>query len=392
MVACEAVRILLDYRPALRARTGVGEFAHELAKALGQLQPDRVSALSTSWRDRVSPEAARELDGVRIVDVRIPMRGLAWTWNRLRFPPVEWLAGDADVVHSLTPLIIPSRNAASVVTIHDLDFLRHPERTEAEMRRDFPVLVREHAHRADQIVVPSRYVAREVSARLGVDTGRISVCSLGAPEWAPPIARARVEGPVADSCILFLGTLEPRKNIGGLLDAYTRLRALRQDAPELVLAGHARTSMASELERITKAPLAGHVSLTGYVSEGKRRELYRRAAMLVLPSLEEGFGLPVLEAMACGVPVVVSNRGSLPEVAGDAASPVEATDSAAIAEEMSRLLDDDAARRAAARGLTRAAAYSWDACAASAFEAYRAAIAHRAGRSVAAARSAGTTR
>ena len=379
------MRILLDYRPALRERTGVGEFVHELTRALSHAAgTDHYAILSTSWKDRPLPSVAADLPNVRIVDRRFPVRGITWAWNHLRWPPVEWLAGPTDVVHSQTPLVIPSNHAAQVVTIHDLDFLAHPERSEAEMRRDFPRLVREHSAQADHVVVSSHYAATQVSSRLNLPREKVTVCSPGVPVWAAEIARTRAStlGTLGTlgTCILFVGTLEPRKNIGGLLDAYGRLRARRPDAPPLVLAGRARSSVQQELQRTHAPPLVGHVQSLGYVTDAARRQLYRDAAMLVLPSMEEGFGLPVLEAMACGVPVVVSNRGSLPEVAGAAASPVDPSNPDAIAREMERLLDRDAARSAGSRGLEQAAKYSWDACAAAARDAYRAAMSARARR------------
>ncbi len=377
VVHCDSVRILLDYRPALRERTGVGEFVHELARALARSGTDDISILSASWKDRPSAGLAAELGRVRLVDRRLPVRGLTWSWNRLSFPPVEWLAGPADVVHAQTPLVIPATRAARVVTIHDLDFLLHPERAEAEMRRDFPALVRKHVRRADHVVVSSRYALGEVTSRLALPHAKVTVCSPGTPPWAETIALERRISSTSGSLILFLGTLEPRKNIGGLLDAYARLRERRPDAPPLVLAGRARDGAARDLERLKAPPFAGHVTVAGYVSDDEKRRLYREARMLVLPSLEEGFGLPVLEAMACGVPVVISDRGSLPEVAGDAASPVDPADADGLAGQMERLLAPPAALAATTRGLARAAFYSWDRCAASARDAYRAALEQR---------------
>ena len=128
------------------------------------------------------------------------------------------------------------------------------------------------------------------------------------------------------------------------------------------------------------APLAGHVDITGYVDQARRIALYSDARMLVLPSYEEGFGLPVLEAMACGIPVVVSSRGSLPEVAGAAAEPVDPGDVAGLASRMAALLDDQRAGAAARRGLEQASRYTWAACARAARAAYAAALeihAHR---------------
>ena len=364
-----AVRILLDYRPALRERTGVGEYVHELTRELTQIPGDELSILTTSWKDRPAPELASELPGVRIVDRRVPVRGLTWAWHGLEWPPVEWLAGSIDVVHGQSPLLIPTRSAAQVVTIHDLDFLHHPDRAAAEMRRDYPRLVRDHARRADHVIVSSHYAAREVMAHLELAADKISVCSPGAPDWTATVAHTRAGAP-SGAHLLFVGTIEPRKNIDGLLAAYGRLRQ-RADVPPLVLAGRAREPLKGDLQ---------NVSALGYVSDAQRRALYRDARMLVLPSFEEGFGLPVLEAMACGVPVVVSNRGALPEVVGDAATPVDPADVDELAAAMERLLDPVAAHDAINRGLAQAARYSWAAAAAAAREAYRAASAARARR------------
>jgi glycosyltransferase involved in cell wall biosynthesis len=385
VLRCRLVRIVLDYRPALRERTGVGEFVHELARALATDQQrhgtrDQLAILSTSWKDRPAPDLPRELPNVQIVDRRIPVRAITWSWHRLGWPPVEWLAGAADVVHAQSPLLIPSRGAAQVITIHDLDFLHRPGRSRAEMRRDYPALVHKHASRADQIVVSSHYAAGEIVRQLGVPRFRLTVCSPGAPRWAAEVARQRAASDPG-STILFVGTVDARKNVGGLMDAYERLRARRSDAPHLVIAGRVTHEAAPLVARANRAPLAGLVTLRGYVRADERPALYRQARMLVLPSFEEGFGLPVLEAMASGVPVVVSNRGSLPEVAGAAASPMAPDDIEALSAEMERLLDPDASRGAISRGFVQASRYTWENCAASALDAYREAIANQARRS-----------
>jgi glycosyltransferase involved in cell wall biosynthesis len=375
-----AVRILVDYRPALRERTGVGEFVHGLAKALCARTDvhDSVTLFSSSWKDRPNPSLAAEIPNARISDSRIPVRALVWAWNRLEWPPVEWLAADHDVVHSQSPMLIPASSAAQVVTIHDLDFLRHPEQMAAEIRRDYPRLARSHAARADAIVVSSHYAAGEVTRELGVSRSRVHVCPPGRPDWAAAVAARQAER--RGSNILFLGTLNLRKNVGTLLEAYARLRAQVADAPKLILAGHTTPASARWEARAMEAPLAGHVEITGYVDTATRIELFANACMLVLPSYEEGFGLPVLEAMACGVPVVVSSRGSLPEVAGGAAEPIDPDDADALAARMRSLLDRAQAEAAAHRGLLQASQYSWAACAVAARQAYASAMevhAHR---------------
>ena len=370
------MRILVDYRPAVRRRTGVGEYMHELTRAYAGAFDDAVTVFTSSWKDRPSPHLQRELRA-DVVDRRIPVRVLNYLWHRREWPPIEWLAGDYDVVHSAHPLLIPSRRAAQVVTIHDLFFMQAPDRTQAEIRRDYPQLTPAHARRADAIVTPSAYTGRLVQA-FGVPAERIHVCSLGAPRW-----QTLGSGPnlPPDGCVLFMGTLEPRKNVGLLLDAYERLTQRLSDVPELILAGGASPDAAPWLDRIHRAPLAGRVRHIGYVPHEEREACYARARVLVLPSLDEGFGLPVLEAMSAGIPVVVSNRGALPEVVGDAADLVDASDADGLAVALERLLTDREWAECRARaGLARAATFTWDRTAANLRAAYQTAVEHRARR------------
>jgi glycosyltransferase involved in cell wall biosynthesis len=372
------VRVLIDYRSALRGRSGVGEYVHQLVAALLAMFPSSaptrqldVTIFSSSWKDRLT--LSSKLDGVKAVDLRVPVSVLNLAWHRLAWPPVELLAGAAfDVTHSLHPLLLPARDAAQVITIHDLNFLAHPERTRAEIRRDYPVLTRAHAHRADAIIVPSRFTAAEVERRLGVNADRIAVCPPGAPDWT-----LRAACPDA-GYVLFVGTLEPRKNVGTLLDAYERLLA-RRAMPELVLAGQATEESRLWLDRIGRAPLAGHVRHIGYVDPSARRALYEGARVLVQPSFEEGFGLPVLEAMTIGAPVVAADRGALPEVLGDAGLLVDPLQAAALASGLERMLDDAPfAARCAARGVQRARDFRWSDTAARVYRAYQLAIDRRA--------------
>jgi glycosyltransferase involved in cell wall biosynthesis len=370
------VRVLLDYRPALRSRSGVGEYAHRLAAALLQVSrsdcppPLDLTLFSSSWKDRLRIDP--ELDGVRAVDRRVPVALLNFAWHRLGWPPAEVIAGGAfDVTHSLHPLLMPARAAARVVTIHDLNFLAHPERTRAEIRRDYPALTRAHAHRADAIIVPSRFTATEVQRQLDVPARLIEVCSPGAPDWQP-----RRDAP-AGGYVLFIGTLEPRKNIGTLLDAWERLIA-RRKLPELVIAGQATPESRPWLERIGRPPLAGQVRLLGYVEPENRRALYEGAVLLVQPSFEEGFGIPVLEAMTIGLPVVAANRGALPEVLGDAGLLFEADDADALAAALERMLTDEALSSAAvSKGTARARAFRWTETAQRVLHVYQQAVVRR---------------
>ena len=391
------MRVLIDYRPALRDRSGAGEYTHQLVRALLACYPPwgpasgtngdlALTVFSSSWKDRLLETP--DLRGASAIDRRVPVRLLNFAWHRLGWPQIERLTGlDFDVAHSSHPLLLPSRHAAQVITIHDLYFLAHPERTRAEIRRDYPDLVRDHAHRAARILVPSQFTALEVERQLGVPAERIAICPPGAPDWAP-----RETAPPG-GYILFFSTLEPRKNIDGLLDAYERLIGLagglaktghyvrndrRFSFPELVLAGKATEEARPWLERIHRSPLTGHVRHIGYVEPADRQALYAGARLLVMPSFEEGFGIPVLEAMTFGVPVVASSRGSLPEVLGDAGPLVNPDEPDEIAGAIARILDDDAfASACAATGVLRARRFNWDRTARLVYDVYREALTDR---------------
>jgi glycosyltransferase involved in cell wall biosynthesis len=380
------VRVLIDYRPALRERSGSGEYMHQLVRALLASYPAARSSrgleltlFSSSWKDRLA--ASPDLAGAATVDRRVPVRLLNLAWHRLGWPPAEMLAGGTfDVVHSPHPLLLPARAAAQVITIHDLNFLTHPERTRGEIRRDYPALAPDHARRANAVLVPSAYTAGEVERLLGVPRDRIGICPPGAPDWTPRRAAPR------DGYVLFFSTLEPRKNVGGLLDAYERLVQGSAEAghhgrsvPDLVLAGRATDDARPWLDRISRPPLYGAVRHIGYVDANDRRALYEGARLLVQPSFDEGFGMPVLEAMSLGVPVVAASRGSLPEVLGGAGLLVDPDRPADIADAIARLLDDDALAAACAEnGIARARAFRWDETAHRVYDIYQQAIERRA--------------
>ena len=357
------MRILLDYRPALRHRTGVGEYAHQLAAALARNSPpdEQLVLFSSSWKDRLSPGV---VPGADIIDARVPVSVLNLAWHRLERPAVETFAGPVDVAWSMHPLLMPASNAAQVVTVYDLFFLDHPEATTREIRRDYATLAADHASRADAVIAISRYTRSLVISRLGVPAERITVCHPGAPDVSPR-PEPELPGP-----ILHVGTVEPRKNVEALLEAYAELSRTRGTVPPLVFAG-----------RVEGAPpeAPAGVRFLGYVTDDVKAGLYREASMLVVPSLDEGFGIPAVEAMAMGVPVVAAARGALPEVLGDAGILVDThAFIGSFAAAMGRVLDDGALRRdLAGRGIARAQIFTWDASAAAAREALADAVERR---------------
>jgi glycosyltransferase involved in cell wall biosynthesis len=366
------LRILLDYRPALRQRTGVGEYAHHLAAAMvARSGRDRsVTLFSSSWKDRLPPDT---IPGAGRLDLPIPVRLLNLAWHRAGWPPVETFGADPEVVWSLHPLLMPSRSAAQVVTVHDLFFLDQPHATSAEIRRDYPTLAAKHARAADGVVVNSEYTRRLVNSRLEVPLDRISICYPGAPRWRP-----RPE-PTAPGPILHMGTIEPRKNVGAIIKAYRVLVAQDGAAPPLLFAGRMTLPVETVLGAEDKQLLRDRILFVGYVTDAQRQRLYREASLLVIASTDEGFGLPALEAMTIGLPVVAAARGSLPEVVGDAGLLVDADNPVVLAAAMRSILDDANLRRELVdRGLQRSRRFEWDASAGLLLDAFRGAIARRA--------------
>jgi glycosyltransferase involved in cell wall biosynthesis len=354
------VRILLDYRPALVTRTGVGEYVHRLAEALVRVSAgrDELTLFASSLKYRLRADAVR---GAEAADSRVPTRILTTLWQRFSWPPVERFGrGPWDIVHSSQPTLVPSRSGIRILTAHDLDFLDHPERTQAEFAGRYAALARRHANDADHIIAVSAYTAGEVEARLGVPRHRITVCRPGRPNW--PVRQAAPEKSVA--YLLFVGTLEPRKNLRGLLAAYGRLVARNPQAPPLVLVGRAVAESAAILDLIKERPFQGRVVHRGYVPDAERPGLNAGATALILPSFAEGFGLPVLEAMTVGVPVIASDRGSLPEVLGDAGLLVSPDDPDELAAALNRVITDAGLAAAlSARGARRSLIFDWTASA-----------------------------
>jgi glycosyltransferase involved in cell wall biosynthesis len=366
------VRILLDYRPALRERTGVGEYVHELARAVvaSAAPGESLTLFSSSWKDRISPDV---VPGAAVLDRRYPVRLLNFLWHRLGLPSADRFADlPFDVVHSAHPLLMPASDAAQLITIHDLDFLDHPERTTREIKRDYPALAAAHARRADHIVAVSEHTADDTMRRFGISRSKITVAHPGTPGWAP-----RDREPVPGS-VLFLGTLEPRKNLGVLLDAYERLLGRLTSLPPLVLAGRATAEAESFVRRAQRPPLANHVQLAGYVQPSRRIDVYRDALVLVMPSHTEGFGIPAAEAMAFGVPVIAANRGALPETVGAAGRLFDPDDPGALADALAAVIENAELRRQMREaGLEQARQFQWAATAARVRQAWARALDHR---------------
>ena len=361
----------LDVRPSLSRPTGVGTYVLGLAERLPYLAPeDRFHYFSASVKERYP---SRPWAGnVRVVDRRLPVRGLNIAWNRLGWPPLDRLVGTPlDLVHSPTPLLVPCKKGKRIVTIHDLFFLKRPDMVEGEVLSDYVPLVRDHVRRADGVLCVSEYTASETRRLLDVPDEKIAVT----PHGIDPLYRETPPDDLVDETlrrlrlprggILYVGTSEKRKNLVTLVMAYMTL-ARRRRLPPIVLAGPG-SDWAQGGSRVGPQIVA-----TGYLEKADVRNLMAASSMLVLPSHEEGFGLPVVEAMAAGLPVVCSTGSALGEVAGNAACLVDARDGNALARAMEGLLDDRAlAAEMRRRGLERSRRFDWKDTAARTLAFYR---------------------
>lgn len=286
-----------------------------------------------------------------------------------------------DLLHGLafaTPL---ASACPTVVTVHDLSFLRFPDAFRRFNRLYLGAVTRVSTRKAARVITVSESTRQDVIRWCGVPGERVVVVPNGVTEEfcpAPPaqVAEFRARRELPERFILFLGTLEPRKNLKRLLDAYAIwLRSHGTppvDAPLLVIAGAKGWFYETIFAQVNDLALNDRVLFPGYVPADELPWWYRAAELFVYPSLFEGFGLPVLEAIACGTPTITSNTSSLPEVAGDAALQVDPIDSEALAAAMARVLAEPAlAEQMRAAGLRQAARFSWTRTAAETTAIYR---------------------
>jgi len=367
------MNIGIDIRPSLVRPTGVGSYVLALAQRLPASAPDHhFYYFSASLRDRYPIRAWPP--NVTLVDRHLPVRALNFAWNRLGWPSLDMLArAHFDLVHSPHPLLVPARKAKHIVTIHDLFFLKHPEMTEDEIRRDYAPLVPKHVRRADGVICVSEHTASEARLLLDVPPAKIAVIPNGVdPVYRAPIAPEAVDVVLARrrlprGAILYVGSEEKRKNLINLAMAYMGLaRRRRKPTPPLVLIGPGSWWAQGGTD------VGPQIRAVGYLETSEIRALMAASALLVLPSLEEGFGLPVADAMAAGLPVVCSRGSALEEVAGGAATLVNPLDTKSIADGIERVLDDPAlAEDHRRKGLAQSRKFDWDTTAARTLEFYR---------------------
>ena len=364
------MRIGFDGTPLLGAKTGVGWYTHELIDAVAKLSPgDEMVVFPISWRTaRYLKLDPPHRPNVGVERKLAPARPLWALWDRIQFPPVEWLV-DCDVFHATNFIAPPSRKVPVVVTVHDIGFVHHPQSVTPDVRR-MARLLPDILRRAAAIITVSKFTCEELVTWLPEVADRVAVIHNGSHARAAPAA-APPDGPASPPYALMLGTLEPRKNLPLALDALRILRRRGVDL-RLVLAG-GRSALLDVPALLRKRGLGEpEVTRTGYIDDARVSALLAGARTLVFPSLYEGFGMPLLEGMEAGVPVVGVRAGATPETVGDAGLLVDPGDAEGFADAMERAaFDEDLRARLIPAGKAQAAKFTWKRAAAATLDLYR---------------------
>jgi glycosyltransferase involved in cell wall biosynthesis len=346
---------------------GVSRYTQMLLASLGQLSTaahgDAIDQRYTVFINAAEANAAKDGPVARLANLRLvpsrwstngPVRRIAW--EQLALPNALRRIG-ADVFHSPVNVLPARVPCASVVTVHDLAFVRYPQYFRPSRRFYQRVLTQRSARSATVVAAVSESTKRDLVERMNVPPERIHVVYTGiAPDFRPisdprALAAFRSKHSLPKRYLLYLGTLEPRKNLAQLVDAYVRLRGADPLTPPLIIAGAKGWYYQPLFERVRRLGAEGAITFVGYVSREEQPLWYAGATIFIYPSLYEGFGLPVVEALACGTPTITSNVSSLPEAAGPVATQVAPTDTDALVAAMRALLhDEEARRRVAAQG------------------------------------------
>jgi glycosyltransferase involved in cell wall biosynthesis len=372
------MRIGFDLRPFLRQETGVGVYFRNLLFELAKIdREDDFFLVSASWKDRFLPERIPPFARMTFRDLRWPVRLVDALWYGREWPTLDRIFGTKlDLTHSPAPLPLPTRGRR-IVTVCDLFFLDEPGRADPGARKHFLTRTGASLRRADGITAISEYTRTVLLERFGLDPSKVRVTHLGVEESRRPapdpdsVERTRKALGLPSEFLLFIGASEPRKNLPVLIDALALVHERGTKIP-LVIAGRPGAGHGALLERITARGLTGLVRLAGYLPDEDIRNIYHAASALVFPSSCEGFGLPLLEAMAAGLPAAVSRSGALPEIGGDAAVYFDPENPEDMAGRIVEVLTDEALRDALRRkGPSRAAEFRWDRTAGRTLDFYR---------------------
>jgi glycosyltransferase involved in cell wall biosynthesis len=364
------MHIAIDYTPAVHQAAGIGRYTRGLVTALARLDTRHRFTLLVLGRAgaRFAPSSLPANFKLRYAP--LSDRWATVLWHRLNLPlPVDVFTGRADLFHGPS-FTLPPSFAPSLLTVHDLSFLRYPQGAFPPLLAWLSRAVPRSLRRARHVLADSESTRRDLVELMGIAADRITVIGAGVDEHfgrvsdPSTLAAVRTRYNLPERFILGISTLEPRKNFTGLIAAFDRLAAAGLPDLHLVIAGGKGWLYDDIFAAAAASPVSQRIHFPGFVADEDLPALYTLADLFAFPSHYEGFGIPVLEAMACGTPVVCADNSSLPEVAGDAALLVPAADSQALADALHRLLIDLSLREnLVGRGLEQVKKFTWEAAA-----------------------------
>lgn len=355
--------IAIDYTPAYEQSAGIGRYVRELIHALMRIDQETDYRLfvagATALDQHIPPNFTWKT-------TRISPVNLARLWHRLRLPlPVELFTGKADLFHA-TDFVLPPTRAKSLLTVHDLSFVKVPETASPSLKRYLDSVVPKSIARAHHILADSQATKDDITDIYGTSSEKITVLYSGVDvrftrdTSKGETIRRKYGLPSSRPYILSVGTVQPRKNYTRLIDSLAQLRSGGHDVC-LVIAGGKGWLDDPIYTGIQSSGMTDYVHMIGFADDADLPGLYSNAICTAFPSLYEGFGLPILESMACGTPVLTSNVSSLPEVAGDAALVTDPYDIDALTAGLERLIADPQLRdMLITRGYERVRHFTWE--------------------------------
>lgn len=360
------MRIGFDIRPFLRQATGIGIYFKNLLFELANIDSENQYYLfSSSYKDRFYRDELPPFSLCEFRDARYPVKLINFLWQKLGWPPLDaFFKTKLDLTHSPLPLLLPTKGH-KIVTVYDLFFMDFPSFVKGEVRKNFVRRIKSSLHRADGILVISQFVKDQIVDRFSLKEDKIKVVYLGVDRdffYKPSeILKEKVKDKygLPSEFVLFVGAIEPRKNLIKLTEALAFLHEKAYDIP-LVIAGKKGMDYLNLKKKITGTKLQSKVFFLDYLPEGDLKVLYHLASCLVFPSLNEGFGLPLVEAMASECPLVISRAPALPEIAADAALYFHPEDTEEMASQILAVLENgDIRKDLVEKGLQRVRRFSW---------------------------------
>ncbi len=356
--------IYVDVSSAVHAKAGIGRYAGSLAQALILRDPERFALFYNRTGSSLPPEGLESVPARTVRAGYKPWRMAVWM-GQLAGISFNKLVPGAELFHATEHLLPPLRGVPTVLTVHDMIFKLFPQHQKKLNYWYLNATMPLYCRRADAIITVSESSKRDIVAHYGLDPARVNVIyEAAAPGFVPAApqsaAEARRRYSLPDRYMIHVGTIEPRKNLSRLVEALQQLRKTGLTIP-LVVVGSKGWLYDDFFQRLEASDVRDAVHFPGYVPSADLPLIYSAASLAVMPSVYEGFGLPVLEAMACGTPVVSSETSSLPELGGEAARYFDPYDVEAMAETIGAVWTDEPLRGdMREKGLVQAARFSWE--------------------------------